>query len=45
MRRVFEELLAGKADYEVVDYAPSGPVELDNPLAQRLIENSKQPRG
>jgi succinyl-diaminopimelate desuccinylase len=37
VRRVFEELLEGRADYEVADYAPSGPVELDNPLLQRLI--------
>jgi len=37
LRRVFEELLGGDAHYEIVDYAPSGPVELDNPLLQRLI--------
>jgi succinyl-diaminopimelate desuccinylase len=37
VKRVFEELLEGRADYEVADYAPSGPVELDNPLLQRLI--------
>ena len=37
VRRVFEELLEGRADYEVADFAPSGPVELDNPLLQRLI--------
>ena len=44
VRRVFEELLGGKADYEVVDYAPSGPVELDNPLLQRLIETGLEVR-
>jgi succinyl-diaminopimelate desuccinylase len=38
VRRIFEELLGGSAGYEIVDYAPSGPVELDNPLLQRLIE-------
>ena len=38
VRRVFEGLLEGRADYEVADYAPSGPVELDNPLLRRLIE-------
>jgi succinyl-diaminopimelate desuccinylase len=38
VRRFFEELLGGKSDYEIVDYAPSGPVELGNPLLQRLIE-------
>jgi succinyl-diaminopimelate desuccinylase len=37
VRRVFDELLEGRADYEVADFAPSGPVELDNPLLQRLI--------
>jgi succinyl-diaminopimelate desuccinylase len=44
VRRVFEELLGGKADYEVVDYAPSGPVELGNPLLQRLIETGLEVR-
>jgi succinyl-diaminopimelate desuccinylase len=45
VRRVFEELLAGHdAEYEVVDYAPSGPVELDNPLLQRLIETGLEVR-
>ncbi len=38
MRSVFEGLLGGDARYEIVDFAPSGPVELDNPLLQRLIE-------
>jgi succinyl-diaminopimelate desuccinylase len=37
VRRVFETLLEGSADFEVADYAPSGPVELDNPLLKRLI--------
>ena len=37
VRRVFEELLKGRADYVVADYAPSGPVDLDNPLLRRLI--------
>ncbi|MCA1847932.1 MAG: succinyl-diaminopimelate desuccinylase [Actinobacteria bacterium] len=37
VRQVFEELLEGRADYEIADFAPSGPVELDNPLLQRLI--------
>jgi succinyl-diaminopimelate desuccinylase len=38
VRRVFEGLLEGRAAYEVVDYAPSGPVKLDNPLLQGFIE-------
>jgi succinyl-diaminopimelate desuccinylase len=37
VRQVFEELLEGRADYEIADFAPSGPVELDNPLLRRLI--------
>jgi len=37
VRRIFDELLKGRADYVVADYAPSGPVELDNPLLRRLI--------
>jgi succinyl-diaminopimelate desuccinylase len=37
VRRVFEGLLGGEASYEIVDFAPSGPVELDNPLLRRLI--------
>ncbi len=44
VRRVFEELLGGKASYEIVDYAPSGPVELDNPLLRRLIETGLEVR-
>ena len=38
VRSVFEGLVRGDARYDIVDYAPSGPVELDNPLLQRLIE-------
>ena len=38
VRRVFAELLGGKADYEIADFAPSGPVELGNPLLRRLVE-------
>lgn len=44
VRHVFEELLGGKANYEIVDYAPSGPVELDNPLLRRLIETGLEVR-
>ncbi len=44
VRRIFGELLEGRADYEVTDYAPSGPVELDNPLLQRLIETGLEVR-
>jgi succinyl-diaminopimelate desuccinylase len=44
VRRVFEEMLEGRADFEVADYAPSGSVELDNPLLQRLIETGLEVR-
>jgi succinyl-diaminopimelate desuccinylase len=44
VRRMFDELLEGSADFEVADYAPSGPVELDNPLLKRLIETGVEVR-
>ena len=44
MRRIFEGLLEWQADYEITDYAPSGPVDLDNPLLQRLIESGLEVR-
>ena len=44
VRRIFEGLLEGQADYEITDYAPSGPVDLDNPLLQRLIESGLEVR-
>ena len=44
VRRVFEELLEARAHYQVADYAPSGPVELGNPLLQRLIETGLEVR-
>jgi succinyl-diaminopimelate desuccinylase len=37
VRRAFDALLGGGALYEVVDFAPSGPVNLDNPHLQELI--------
>ena len=37
VRRVFERLLGGKADYEIVDFAPSGPVNLKDPLLRRFL--------
>jgi succinyl-diaminopimelate desuccinylase len=38
VRRRFEELLSrfGAATFEIADYAPSGPVALDNPVLERL---------
>ena len=44
VKRLFEELLDGSATYEVVDFAPSGPVNLDNPLLQELIETGLEVR-
>ena len=37
VKRVFDGLLEGGASYEVVDFAPSGPVDLGNPLLRELI--------
>ena len=37
VKHLFEKLLKGSATYEVVDFAPSGPVNLENPLLQELI--------
>jgi succinyl-diaminopimelate desuccinylase len=44
VRGVFDELVGGEAHYEVVDFAPSGPVELHNPLLRRLIETGLEVR-
>ena len=44
VRRTFEGLLEGRADYQIADYAPSGPVELANPLQQRLIQTGLEVR-
>ena len=44
VKRLFEELLRGNATYEVVDFAPSGPVNLDNPLLQELINTGLEVR-
>ena len=42
--RLFGELAGDSATYEVVDFAPSGPVNLDNPLLQELIETGLEVR-
>jgi succinyl-diaminopimelate desuccinylase len=44
VRCVFDELVGGEAHYEVVDFAPSAPVELHNPLLRRLIETGLEVR-
>ena len=44
VRRVFAELLDGRADYEVADYAPSAPAALGNPLLRRFIQTGLEVR-
>jgi succinyl-diaminopimelate desuccinylase len=44
VKRLFDELLDGSATYEVVDFAPSGPVSLENVLLQELIETGLEVR-
>jgi succinyl-diaminopimelate desuccinylase len=44
VRRVFDGLLDATADYEISDYAPSGPVDLGNPHLRRLIETGLEVR-
>ena len=44
LKRVFEDLLGDAATFEVVDFAPSGPVSLDNPLLRELIDTGLEVR-
>ncbi len=44
VKHLFDELLAESATYEVVDFAPSGPVNLENPLLRELIETGLEVR-
>ncbi|MBA2714172.1 MAG: peptidase dimerization domain-containing protein, partial [Rubrobacteraceae bacterium] len=44
VKYLFDELLDGSASYEVVDFAPSGPVSLENPLLGELIETGLEVR-
>jgi succinyl-diaminopimelate desuccinylase len=44
VRLTFEGLLEEQADYEITDYAPSGPVDMDNPLLQKLVESGLEVR-
>jgi succinyl-diaminopimelate desuccinylase len=44
VRRVFEGLLGDSATFEVADFAPSGPVSLDNPLLRELIDTGLEVR-
>jgi succinyl-diaminopimelate desuccinylase len=44
VREVFERLIGETASYEIADYAPSGPVNLDNPLLRRLLKTGLEVR-
>jgi succinyl-diaminopimelate desuccinylase len=44
IKRLFDDLLGDEAEYEIPDYAPSGSVDLDNPLLQELISTGLEVR-
>jgi succinyl-diaminopimelate desuccinylase len=44
VKSVFEDLLGGEAEYEIVDFAPSGDVDLTHPLLERLLETGIEVR-
>jgi succinyl-diaminopimelate desuccinylase len=44
VKRLFGKLAGESATFEVVDFAPSGPVNLENPLLQELIETGLEVR-
>ena len=44
VKRLFEGLLGDSATFEVADFAPSGPVNLENPLLRELIETGLEVR-
>ncbi len=44
VKRLFDGLLGDEATYEIPDYAPSGSVDLDNPLMRELIETGLEVR-
>ncbi len=44
VKRLFDDLLGGEATYEIPDFAPSGSVDLDNPLLQELIDTGLEVR-
>jgi succinyl-diaminopimelate desuccinylase len=44
VKQLFEDLLGDRATFEVVDFAPSGPVNLENPLLQELIDTGLEVR-
>ena len=44
VRRLFDDLLGEEANYEIPDFAPSGSVDLDNPLLQELMATGLEVR-
>ncbi len=44
VRRTFEELVPDGATFEIADFAPSGPVSLENPLLRKLIDSGVEVR-
>jgi succinyl-diaminopimelate desuccinylase len=44
VRRLFDGLLGDEATYEIPDFAPSGSVDLDNPLLRELISTGLEVR-
>ncbi|MDP8940070.1 MAG: succinyl-diaminopimelate desuccinylase [Actinomycetota bacterium] len=44
VKRTFEKLLPDGARFEISDFAPSGPVHLDNPLLRQLIDSGIEVR-
>jgi succinyl-diaminopimelate desuccinylase len=44
VKSLFDALLGGEATYEIPDFAPSGSVDLDNPLLQELIATGLEVR-
>jgi succinyl-diaminopimelate desuccinylase len=44
VKQLFGNLLGDSATFEVVDFAPSGPVNLDNPLLKELLDTGLEVR-
>jgi succinyl-diaminopimelate desuccinylase len=44
VRRTFEELVPEGASFEIADFAPSGPVNLGNPLLRKLVDSGIEVR-
>ena len=44
VRRLFDGLVGDEAEYEIPDFAPSGSVDLDNPLMRELISTGLEVR-